>query len=79
MGVYMKVKVLFFGELSERFEKERYLQVGDVQGVLEELTAEWPAFAKKQVSVAVNAQIVHDNVLLKEGDVVAIMPPFSGG
>jgi molybdopterin synthase sulfur carrier subunit len=75
----MKIKVLFFGELSEQFGKERFVSEGDIQGMMSSLEALWPAFGEKQVTVAVNAQIVHGNRPLQEGDVVAIMPPFSGG
>lgn len=75
----MSVKVLFFGELTEAFGKERILEQGDTEGVLQALAADWPAFKEKQVTVAVNTQIVHENRALAEGDVVALMPPFSGG
>ncbi len=75
----MKVKVLFFGELSEQFGKERYVSENNVYELMNTLALEWPAFGEKQVTVAVNAQVVHENRIFMEGDVVAVMPPFSGG
>ncbi|MFS0490345.1 MoaD/ThiS family protein [Leadbetterella byssophila] len=73
------VKVLFFGEFLEWFGKERYVRVKDTYTLKVLLDKEKEEFACRNVSFAVNQQVIHGNIQLEAGDVVAVMPPFSGG
>jgi molybdopterin converting factor small subunit len=34
---------------------------------------------KKKVLVSVNQEIAHDDLIIKDGDEVALLPPFAGG
>lgn len=39
----------------------------------------YPELANLKISIAVNKNIVLENILLHNGDEVALLPPFSGG
>jgi molybdopterin synthase catalytic subunit/molybdopterin converting factor small subunit len=55
-------------------------QVKDLVGVLE---AGYPAIGeliqKKKVLVSINQEIAHDETEIKDGDEIALLPPFAGG
>ena len=51
----------------------------DLDSFQELLKVNCPSIVKHNFSVAVNHAIVNQNVTLKNGDVIALMPPFSGG
>jgi molybdopterin converting factor small subunit len=46
---------------------------------MNELIAQFPSIGNKKYFVAVNQKMIQTNTLLKTGDTVALMPPFSGG
>ena len=81
----MRVRILFFGVLRDVFsEQESVLELSDgatVKDVLAryggqrpELAALWPSLA-----VAVNQRYAAQDLLLAEGDELALLPPVSGG
>ena len=43
------------------------------------LQIEFPALADKKYAIAVNNKVISDTKRLSENDVVALMPPYSGG
>jgi len=76
-----KLKILFFGALSEitgKQEEEITLK-GDLQAVLEYLKQKYPALSENPFSIAVNQEISGENKVLSDGDEVALLPPFTGG
>lgn len=80
----MRLQVLFFGVLRDRFSGEERLEqfpgttVGDVlqyyRAVAPELGTLWSTLA-----VAVNQRYATASVVLHEDDEVALLPPVSGG
>jgi len=72
------VRIMFFGAIADKVGMRHLdMQPGkSLAGVIQELDCEdFSPFL-----MAVNQEQVHDmNILLKTGDEVAIMPPFSGG
>lgn len=77
----MKIKVLVFGELTDILEAND-LELPDVKNTreLNELLAKlFPNLAGANYSMAINNKIVQGPASLKDGDVVALLPPFSGG
>ena len=89
-----KVKVLFFasareaaGVSSTHVELESRQDEGGVEvgstakSLLAHLSAAYPYldFDKDQISVAVNKDYIEGDVVLKEGDEVALLPPIAGG
>ena len=77
----MAITVLFFGQLAE-LSGTRSLSVSDVEDtrqVRERLFEQFPALKNVVFNMAVNTDIVQENTVLAPGNVVALLPPFSGG
>lgn len=77
----MKIKVLFFGMLSEiigtgSLELENMENIRILQSYL------WKAYPEMKdmdYRFAVNKEIINGKHDLKDGDEVALLPPFAGG
>jgi len=76
----MSVKVLFFGSIADALEKrECYLDASEHMTVAD-VVAAVGCCAFKPLLVAVNHEQANDmSLIVKNGDEVALMPPFSGG
>jgi molybdopterin converting factor small subunit len=81
----MKVRVLLFGPLAEKacpelpaLELQEGARAGDVP---EALMREFPALGRQlqSVAIAVNASYAGWDRSLADGDIVALIPPVSGG
>lgn len=80
----MKIQLLFFGittdlvgENSRSFELKTNATVNDLK---ESLIEEFPSLKNiHQFAIAVNEEYAEDNLILKNKDIVAIIPPVSGG
>jgi molybdopterin converting factor subunit 1 len=79
------IKVLLFASLQDLAQKheinleEKSISLGDLK---EKLREEYQDLSNsmERVMVAVNEEYVDDNnITLKSGDVVALIPPVSGG
>ncbi|BAB06737.1 molybdopterin converting factor subunit 1 [Halalkalibacterium halodurans] len=77
------IEILLFAELSEKAETDRLLLAGEGKtvGELKEMVAkEIPALGSlEQIMVAINEEYANDHMTVKAGDVVALIPPVSGG
>lgn len=75
----MEIKA--FGQLTDIFKKETISieSVKDLNELKEKLIKSYPALSQKTFVIAVNKQIIHNNVSLNEDAEVALLPPFSGG
>lgn len=83
----MRVRVLYFGVLKERFgaaeetlELAEGATVGGLVRVLRERSSN-PAMASiwDSLAVAVNREYAGADAVLRDGDEVALLPPVSGG
>ena len=80
----MKIQTLFFGITSDligktqlELELEKSISVAGFKSILKE---KYPQLENiNSYAIAVNEEYANDKNLLKEGDVVAIIPPVSGG
>lgn len=81
----MRIEVRFFGRLSELVAPEPVhfdVEAGATATALRVLIAAGSpraADALRTAMVAVNAEYSSDGTVLKDGDVVAFLPPVSGG
>ena len=75
------MQLLFFGSLADIAGKTDFDMSGikDTNQLKEKIFGEFPALSRHSFLVAVNKKVQNSNVELKEGDVVALLPPFSGG
>jgi molybdopterin converting factor small subunit len=80
----MKIKIKAFGIAAEKCGKREWEQSFPDQVLLsvarKNLSAEFPALSDIiNHSLALNQSYIHEDVVLKEGDEIAIIPPVSGG
>jgi molybdopterin converting factor subunit 1 len=80
----MEIKLLFFGITTEIVgaNKMKYtLKEGATVGELKELLITKFSALKNinDFAIAINEEYVEDKTILNTGDVVAIIPPVSGG
>jgi sulfur-carrier protein len=77
----VNIQVLFFSSVADctKMPGTAVVGVADVQQLLTKLKMDYPGLEKEQFTVAVNREITHKNTPLRDGDEVALLPPFSGG
>ncbi|MEW9674980.1 molybdopterin converting factor subunit 1 [Lentibacillus sp. L22] len=77
------IDVLFFAELQESLGKDRLsLEAANVASVKElktRLQSEYQLEAIDRAMIAVNEEYATEDAKLIDGDVVAFIPPVSGG
>ena len=75
------IEILAFGQIID-ITGQKTWQMKDVHDTNElkvSLTKSFPSISKAEYRIAVNMEIIRGNVKLNPGDVVALLPPFSGG
>ncbi len=81
----MKIKILYFALFREATgiseEIIEFQEGAKMQSLEDQLTTLHPSLANLQSSAiySVNRKYVKPNLILKEGDEVALFPPISGG
>lgn len=80
----MKIQILLFGITTDLLGTSSIeLELSEnstVAHLKSALTTQYPAFQKiAAYAVAVNETYAKDNITLKPNDIVAIIPPVSGG
>jgi molybdopterin synthase sulfur carrier subunit len=76
----MNLTIKTFGQLAEvTGTAELQMQAEDLASLREALTDRFPGLRERKFAVAVNKQLITENRVFKENDVVALLPPFSGG
>ena len=77
----MKVAVLFFGVLTEvaGTGTKFYIDVKNLDDLRIRIYDDFPEIAHYNFRVSVNNEITADNPDLKDGDEIALLPPFAGG
>jgi len=77
----MEVKVLFFGVLSEVTGSacKHYREVNSIGDLILRVHDDFPEIIHYNYIISLNNVIINNDPVLKEGDEVALMPPFAGG
>ena len=77
----MKVKILFFGILREAAGKQEMIinDINESESLQNHLVSLIPGLKDYTFRLAINQEFIKSNCTLKEGDIVAVMPPFAGG
>ena len=74
------MNVLLFGVLAEVVGKPILkIQATDLDSLNKNLLIDFPKLKNYKFQVAVNKQKVEKNILLKDDDEIALLPPFAGG
>ncbi len=77
MGIQIKI----FGQLAEIIGSDRleWEEIKDTGTLKKKLISNFPLLADYPFVVAVDKKITDKNKTLREGDEVALLPPFAGG
>lgn len=81
----MKIRVKFFALYRQLTGSEeitmQVLSNSSVSELEAKLLEDYPQLARSSLKplIAVNAEYARPDLVLKNGDVVALLPPFSGG
>ena len=77
----MKIKVIAFGYIADILGKGE-LELEDVSNtdlLKSKLYAKYPDLKGREYKIAVNQQIVSEDIPLNEDSEVVLLPPFAGG
>jgi len=78
----MKVKLLYYGMISELFGKneeeieQSFRNIKELKSMLIDIK---PKLKELSFIFAVNNEIVEEFEGIKNGDIIALLPPFAGG
>lgn len=75
----MSIKIQSFGVLEEITGKNFELVVNDLDELKQVLSERFSELKNYTYIIAVNKNIMQENVLLHPSDEVALLPPYSGG
>lgn len=76
----MSLKIILFGHLADIAGNIISVEnASDTDSLVKALHNKYPALADKKYVIAVDKQVVNENTVLKNDNVVALLPPFSGG
>jgi len=77
----MNIKVLYFGVTADITGKdsESVPDIPDTKSLDEKLTGLYPGLKNINYRISVNLEMIFENSVLKDGDEVALLPPFAGG
>lgn len=76
------MQVILYGVLKEKLQREmlELAPVATVSELKQTLELQFPLLKEQRYSIAVNKKICTDNQQpLMAGDIIALLPPFSGG
>jgi len=77
------MKVLYFAELKEilnvQSEEMNINSEITVETFKQTLIEQYPQIAEKQFQIAVNEEFVPSDAIIQQNDIVALIPPVSGG
>lgn len=77
----MEVKVLFFGVLTDvaGISLKIYRDSDTLNDLKYRINDDFPEIVHYNFRISLNGTITNGNANLKDGDEIALMPPFAGG
>lgn len=80
LNLLMAIQVLFFGQLTEIAGNAAEVPAAEtLRGLELGLWEQFPLLKEKKYALSVNQKMVTGDISLTDGDIVALLPPFSGG
>lgn len=73
------IKIISFGRLKEIIGLDFECKAENTDRLLAQLNDKFPDLKELKLRIAVNEKIISGNTELNNNDVVALMPPYSGG
>ena len=76
----MQVNIIVFGQLTDIMGTSLSIDnIADTDNLVKELNKRYPVLMDKKYVMAVDKQVVIKNIALTGHNMVALLPPFSGG
>lgn len=77
----MKINILAFGQIEEIIGSNpiTLTEISDTEVLKNKLSEKFPEIDHIPYSISINKTIIQTKQTLKDGDEVALLPPFSGG
>ncbi|MCX2452271.1 MoaD/ThiS family protein [Pedobacter gandavensis] len=77
----MEIEIISFGKISEFIPRQKIdiTGISDTDTLKVHLEKAFPQISTMKYKLALNEKLVQNNTLISGNEVVAIMPPFSGG
>lgn len=77
----MTIKILAFGQIGDIIGKSTFgfSLFKNTEELKAELFKLYPELVKVNYTLAVNKKTINQNTVLRENDIVALLPAFSGG
>ncbi len=75
------IKIIVFGILAEKMQTKELMveNISDTDALMHYIKQTYPVLNDIKMSIAVNKNIITQNLSIKSGDEIALLPPFSGG
>lgn len=77
----MNIQVKLFGPLTDVVGSIQLelSDIADTESLKKKILGDFPGLSKYTFKIAVGKKLVNENIRLKSGDEVALLPPFAGG
>ncbi len=77
----MEIEIISFGQIAEFINPQKIDIAGitDTESFKQYIENQFPALKSMKYKLALNKNIVQENMEIKNPATIAIMPPFSGG
>jgi len=77
----MKIEIISFGKIAEFISNQKIdiAEIADTDNLKIHLESLFPELRGMKYKFALNNQLVQVNSRINHNDILAIMPPFSGG
>ena len=77
----MKIKILFFGILTDITKKSKIEIEGinNLSDLKSYLFKTYPNLKNMDFRIALNKEIINNDAIFKTNDEIALLPPFAGG
>ncbi len=77
----MKIEIISFGKIAEFISNQKIdiAEITDTDNLKIHLETLFPELKAIKYKFALNNQLVQANSAIEQNDILAIMPPFSGG
>ncbi|NQD69431.1 MoaD/ThiS family protein [Sphingobacterium shayense] len=75
----MGITIISYGSLIDVLGQSLTCIATDTDELITHIHQKYPNIKNKRFVIAVNNTIIKKNTVLRQGDQVALMPPYSGG